>query len=173
MPGRKAQDFHGPVGSVVDTVVNISAPLTEWEKQLRFERAFKIECSKEAREWLEYLMEHRGFTCGELTRAYRYGSLRWNREEAQPEANTPLIEAIFAWGFAGFLSVLFVGWGFSLAFRSESLRSLENALLFYGSGIAYLGAIYMVTRFILQPRKVARRAMREWILDNDISVEEC
>jgi len=164
--GGSAENYYGPVGMRVDTIVNMAGPRTEWEKQKEFERALGVECCKEARQWLEYLMEQRGFTCGELGRTWRYGALGWSREDAEPKFKTPLYEAVVWWGFVGFASLLFMSWGFFMALHEAPL-SIEKTVWFYATGLTYLSSIYLACRFVLWPRKVASRARRIWILDND------
>lgn len=160
------QNFNAPVATVADMVIQMpSPPAPEWEKQQKFEKAFG-ECSKEAREWLEYMMEQRGFTLGELRSAWRAGSLRWHRGKQIPVFITPMLEAVWIMGAFGVLTLIIVALGLAVVFSTKNF-TLQHTLLVYGVGFFYLGMMYLLGRFFVRPRRVAFRARKAWEQDRE------
>lgn len=112
------QRFLGPVsgGVAYGDIINqfgVALPPEHPESKLQadFYKHTGIWCPKGAREELEYLMTHRGFTSRELLIAWRAGSLRWKEEESRLIVLTPIIEALFGWAMCLASALLYAGMG--------------------------------------------------------------
>lgn len=165
------QEFNGTVeGGVArrdivnhTTVVHMPERRPESQLQTEFAQRTGIWCPKPAREWLEHLMEDHHFTVRELARAWKAGSIGWNADKDAKRIVTPWIEAAFAYGMAGIMSIYFFVLAAELVFGASSEKKWAMAL-FYGIGLVYVGMCWMLNRFMLWPRRVAMRIKRIEIL---------
>lgn len=160
------QEFWGPVSGGVasrDIIYQygvVSQPeQPESKLQADFYKHTGIWCPKGAREALEHLMEHHGFTSRELLIAWRAGSLQWKEEESHLAVLTPLIEALFSWGMCLASALFYTGYGLSFAFRTQ-LHDWRPAAGLVVATAVFGGAMYMSGRFFLWPRRIAKRVIR-------------
>ena len=152
------QQFNGPVNAVAARDIHFanSVPPQEWEVQERFRASTGIDCNKEARLQLEYLMEWEGFTALQLRRAWKQGSLRWDSRAGQ-------WAAIPAWidngtGRVGyiFLTLVWVG-TMVMAWTNFSVGVAWMCL--GGSGAVYLGSCLLIAQIFTLPQRTARLAI--------------
>lgn len=143
------------------TVLQFSQSPYKPESQLQAEFAQRtgIWCPKPAREWLEHLMEEHRFTAKELIVAWKAGSLGWNAERDVKKIVTPWIEAVFGYGVAGAMSILFLAWVFPFIFGQGYKPETAWAAVL-GGGTVFLGVCWMSNRFMLWPRRIALRVRR-------------
>lgn len=141
------------------TVIHLPERRPESQLQADFEACTGIWCRKEAREWLEVLLEHHGFTVRELSLAWRAKSLNWDSKAGAPIIQTPLIEAIGGWALVALVITLLLT-VCSAWVVAPAPRSIAADLSIYGAAAVCLGMIWMVMRTMLWPRRVALRVRR-------------
>ncbi len=159
------QDVTGNHGQVTQTgnIINChgrpDCPLNavpESQRQAEFAQRVGIWCRREAREFLELLMRDHGFTGRDLALAWKADSLAWGDDG--PVVRTPLVEAVFGWTMFAAMLLYFLVFGVPLLF----VRPVEmNAFAAFAlSVLIYVGAAWLVGRFILRPRRIASRVRR-------------
>lgn len=67
----------------------------EWQLQAEFAERTGIWCPKPAREWLEHLLVHHGFTVKQLARSWRNNSIGWSARSNTYCINAPRLEGTF------------------------------------------------------------------------------
>lgn len=139
------------------TVVIASDKKPESQLQQEFRQRTGISCGKPAREWLECLMEHHGFTARELGASWRGGSIGWDYDSNQRRISTPMTEAALARGivaWAGLYALAMV-----LAILLVPPERNVVAILGATGAVTLFGAVFwMAQQYVLWPRKVALRA---------------
>lgn len=133
-------------------------PPSEEKLQHEFAQLTGIhDCPKEARAWLQQLMEHHGFTARELAVSWWAKSIGWDKQRNTPCINTPRLEAFFAYGVVAIVGL------FCLLVAAALIWGDGNhwqMLAVYGFCAIYLGVCWMANRFMLWPRRVALRVRR-------------
>lgn len=74
----------------------------EWQLQAEFAERTGIWCPKPAREWLEHLLQHHGFTVQQLARSWRNNSIGWSAQRNAYCINAPWLEGAFLSGLSLF-----------------------------------------------------------------------
>ncbi len=153
------QCFQAAVGQAVQTrelnqYFGVTPP-TEEQLQHEFALRTKIDCGKEARLWLQQLMEHHGFGARELAVSWKANAIYWDKKHGRPRVSTSWLEAAFVYFVAGALGL----WCLSLAvaFIWAGPDHLPARMAVYALCLAYLGICWLMARFILWPRRVALR----------------
>jgi len=142
------------------TVINIPERRSEARLQADFAASTGIWCPKEARLWLEDLIEHHGFTGKELRRAWQVGSIGWSTKRGERYISAPLAEAVVGYIYYGGLSVVFfVPWLAWLLSERPQLNG-NQMLALAGCGAIYLGLVWLLANFTFLPRRVALRIQR-------------
>jgi len=141
------------------TVIHLAERRPESQLQAEFAARTGIWCPKEAREWLEDLLEHHGFTVRELSMAWSAKSIGWNAKTGARTINTPWIEALGGWAMVALVTILLLSVSVAWALSSAP-RSIAADLSVFGAGAVYLGMVWMVCRTMLWPRRVAMRVRR-------------
>ena len=141
------------------TVFQLPERRPESQLQTEFAERTGIWCPKDARLWLEGLMEHHGFTVRELSMAWSAKSLGWNAKTGMRAITTPWIEAFGAWAMVALVTALLLS--VSVAWIASSApRSLAADLSVFGAGAVYMGMVWLVCRTMLWPRRIAIRVRR-------------
>ena len=169
------QVFEAPVGQVAagdiknntvnatfrheTTVIHLPELRPESQQQAEFAARTGIWCPKAARLWLEDLMENHGFTARDLSVAWSAKSLGWNASTGERTINTPWIEAVGAWAMVAMVTTLLLSVGISWAI-STAPRSVAADLSVFGAAAVYLGMVWLVSRTMLSPRRIAMRVRR-------------
>lgn len=141
------------------TVIQLPERRPESQLQAEFAARTGIWCPKEAREWMEDLLEHHGFTAPELAIAWNAKSLGWNAKTETRNINTPWIEAAGGWALVGLVAALLlsvcVAW-----LLASAPRSIAADLSVFGALAVCMGMVWLVFRSMLWPRRVAMRVRR-------------
>jgi len=141
------------------TVIQLPERRPESQLQAEFASRTSIWCPKDARLWLEDLMENQGFTVRELALAWNAKSIGWNAKTGERNINTPWVEAFSGWTLVALVTTLLLS--VSLVWiLSPAPRSIAADLSVFGAGTVYLGMVWLVCRTMLWPRRVAVRVRR-------------
>lgn len=130
----------------------------ESQRQAEFVRATGIWCPPKARDVLESLMRDHSFTARELAMAWKADSLGWDTKTGEISIRTPWIEAVGGWLMAAFMIVYYLLLVGPLWLKDQ--RDLRSMAAFLLASAIYLGAAWLIGRFILRPRRIAFRVRR-------------
>jgi hypothetical protein len=160
------QDVTNNVSHNINTTIKHETTVMQFperrpESQLQAEFAARtgIWCPKDAREWLESLLEHEGFTVRDLSMAWSAKSVGWNAKTGERSINTPWIEAVGGWFLVTLVTVLLLSVSLSWVL-APSPRTFAADLAVFGAGAVYLVMVWLVCRSMLWPRRTAMRIRR-------------
>lgn len=156
------QHIHAPINGHVagrDVIIKTLESKPESQLQAEFAERTGIWCPKSAREWLESLLAEHGFTVRELRLAWGNSSIGWHATKNEERITTHWFEAFFAWTMAGVLTLYVLVYALNALTADWSAADLRwkmslGALVLI---VVYMGTCWMLSRFILLPRRVAIR----------------
>lgn len=140
-------------------VLQLAVPTRKPESQLQadFAASTGIWCPKEARMWLENLIENHGFTGKELRRAWQVGSIGWSNKRGEKYISAPWAEAVVGYiYYAGLSVIFFVPW-LAWLLSDHPKLSAGQGLALAGCGTVYLALVWLLANFTFLPRRVALR----------------
>lgn len=148
-------------GNIVNCHGAASCPLhpsSKKESQLQAEFAAntKIWCPAGAREKLEMLMADHGYTAPKLHIAWQANSLVWDDKNSRLAAKTYWIEPVFGYGAVLFTAIYFLAQAWVIM-NSPVAETWRGGAAFFFSAAFYLGAAWMMNRFVLSPYRTARK----------------
>lgn len=170
------QRINAPVNGHIagrDVIINTAAEKRESQLQAEFAERTGIWCPKSAREWLEKLLEEHGFTVRELKVAWGNSSIGWHAAKNEKRITTHWVEPLFAWTMGGVMTLYVLIYGLKAV---QADWSAPNVRLTMWGGAAliaavYLGTCWMLSRFILWPRRVAIRVRATEEVVDDVDAE--
>ena len=136
----------------------------ESELQAKFQLATGICCPRAARLEMEVLMRHHGFTGKELKSVWSVGTLQFPYHATRLKVVTSKGEAMWGW----VMLVLFSVYGFEvftrliMMLRPGALTAfgVERGISAFGLLVAFVGAIALVIKHHIAPRRLALRLIR-------------
>lgn len=152
------RDIHNHHQAMVVLAAPPAPPVpTESQLQAEFAQRTGIWCSRPARQWLEQLLEHHGFTVRELEVCWKARSIWWDKKRNSHRIAAPWVESLLA--YAMLVVVGLYGLATSaLAFASAPAADKSAATAFFMVFVVLFGGVYfMVDRFMLWPSRVARQ----------------
>ncbi|MFZ5513898.1 MAG: hypothetical protein ACOZAH_05085 [Pseudomonadota bacterium] len=152
---------------MADTINNHAPVLTihmgeqtpESRRQAAFAEDTGIHCNRPTRETFEWLMEHHGFTRGEIANAWRADTLLWSDNEQRVKIKTNwLVYSVMGWGMFLLSLAMILTATFSLVLGRYP--NPETALVYFGATLVFSFSLWVSARSFIHPYRTAQRVKR-------------